>query len=72
MCIRDRYRPSQTGAGHDPWALIVLEISAGRIAGVTNFLDIARLFPLFHLPPHLGQLPAQPEQPHQPPQLAGM
>jgi RNA polymerase sigma-70 factor (ECF subfamily) len=49
-----QYRPSPTGAGHDPWALIVLEISAGRIAGVNNFLDTARLFPLFGLPSHLG------------------
>ncbi|WP_221330283.1 sigma-70 family RNA polymerase sigma factor [Actinoplanes sp. L3-i22] len=49
-----QYRPSRTGAGHDPWALIVLEISAGRIAGVNNFLDTARLFPLFGLPAHLG------------------
>jgi len=49
-----QYRPSLTGAGHDPWALIVLEISDGRIAGVNNFLDTARLFPLFGLPPHLG------------------
>jgi RNA polymerase sigma-70 factor (ECF subfamily) len=49
-----QYRPGRTGAGHDPWALIVLEISAGRIAGVTNFLDTTRLFPLFGLPAHLG------------------
>ncbi|MEV6637529.1 sigma-70 family RNA polymerase sigma factor [Actinoplanes sp. NPDC051470] len=49
-----QYRPSRTGAGHDPWALIVLEISAGRIAGVNNFLDTTRLFPLFGLPAHLG------------------
>ncbi|MFG1605673.1 sigma-70 family RNA polymerase sigma factor [Actinoplanes sp. NPDC049265] len=49
-----QYRPSPTGAGHDPWALIVLEVSAGRIAGVNNFLDTSRLFPLFGLPAHLG------------------
>ncbi|WP_436535906.1 sigma-70 family RNA polymerase sigma factor [Actinoplanes sp. HUAS TT8] len=48
-----QYRPSATGDGHDPWALIVLEISAGRIAGVNNFLDTTRLFPLFGLPAHL-------------------
>ena len=29
-----QYRRSLTGPGHDPWALIVLEISAGRIAAV--------------------------------------
>ncbi|MEU8820680.1 sigma-70 family RNA polymerase sigma factor [Actinoplanes sp. NPDC048796] len=49
-----QYRPSLSGAGHDPWALIVLEISEGRIARVTNFLDTPRLFPLFGLPAHLG------------------
>ncbi|GIE31310.1 DNA-directed RNA polymerase sigma-70 factor [Actinoplanes italicus] len=48
-----QYRSSTTGAGHDPWALIVLEISDGRIAAVNNFLDTARLFPLFGLPAHL-------------------
>jgi RNA polymerase sigma-70 factor, ECF subfamily len=49
-----QYRPSQTGSGHHPWALIVLELSAGRIAAVNNFLDTARLFPLFELPARLG------------------
>ena len=49
-----QYRPSLGGSGHDPWALIVLEISAGRIAAVNNFLDTTRLFPLFGLPAHLG------------------
>lgn len=39
-----QYRP--TG----PWALIVLDISVGRIRGITNFLDVERLFPLFGLP----------------------
>jgi RNA polymerase sigma-70 factor (ECF subfamily) len=39
-----QYRP--TG----PWALIVLDISAGRIRTITNFLDVERLFPLFGLP----------------------
>jgi len=34
-----------------PWALIVLEISGGRIAGINSFLDTERLFPLFNLPP---------------------
>jgi RNA polymerase sigma-70 factor (ECF subfamily) len=33
-----------------PWALIVLEISDGRIRTVSNFLDVERLFPLFGLP----------------------
>ncbi|GAB7050936.1 sigma-70 family RNA polymerase sigma factor [Catenuloplanes indicus] len=33
-----------------PWSLIALEITDGRIAAVTNFLDVARLFPRFGLP----------------------
>ncbi|MEU4427464.1 sigma-70 family RNA polymerase sigma factor [Actinoplanes sp. NPDC024001] len=48
-----QYRCSATGSGHDPWALIVLEISGDRIASVNNFLDTQRLFPLFGLPAHL-------------------
>ncbi|MEE1829206.1 sigma-70 family RNA polymerase sigma factor [Streptomyces sp. BE20] len=47
-----QYRPSPEG-GHEPWALIVLDVSAGRIAGLTNFLDTDALFPLFGLPPRL-------------------
>ncbi|MFF3441467.1 sigma-70 family RNA polymerase sigma factor [Streptosporangium sp. NPDC002721] len=49
-----QYRPRADGSGHDPWALVVLEISAGRIVAVDNFLDTTRLFPLFGLPAHLG------------------
>ncbi|MEV6303541.1 sigma-70 family RNA polymerase sigma factor [Actinoplanes sp. NPDC051861] len=54
-----QYRRSTTGAGHDPWAIIVLEIHDGRIATVNNFLDntfirdAPALFPLFGLPTHL-------------------
>ncbi len=48
-----QYKPSETGAGFDPWALQVLELSEGRIAHITFFLDTAALFPLFGLPLHL-------------------
>jgi RNA polymerase sigma-70 factor, ECF subfamily len=44
------YKPSVSGAGYDPWALQVLEISGGQIAGVSFFLDTTNLFPLFGLP----------------------
>jgi RNA polymerase sigma-70 factor, ECF subfamily len=64
-----QYRRSATGSGHDPWALIVLETSAGRITAVTNFLDTARLFPLFGLPARLGEDVGQADQPQQPPQV---
>ena len=45
-----QYKPSDTGQGYDPWALQVLEISDGRIAELTFFLDTETLFPLFGLP----------------------
>jgi RNA polymerase sigma-70 factor (ECF subfamily) len=47
-----QYKPSPQG-GYEPWALQVLELSGGRIAELTFFLDTTRLFPLFGLPPRL-------------------
>ena len=47
------YRPSASGSGHDPWAVMVLEIGKDRIAEFTFFLDTERLFPLFGLPARL-------------------
>jgi RNA polymerase sigma-70 factor, ECF subfamily len=47
-----QYKPSPNG-GYEPWSLQVLELSDDRIAGITFFLDTARFFPLFGLPPHL-------------------
>ena len=44
-----QYKPGP-GGGYVPWAIQVLEISRGRIAGLNFFLDTARLFPLFGLP----------------------
>jgi RNA polymerase sigma-70 factor (ECF subfamily) len=48
-----QYRPSGPGGGFEPWSLHVLEISDGRIAGISFFLDTERLFPLFGLPARL-------------------
>jgi RNA polymerase sigma-70 factor (ECF subfamily) len=45
-----QYKPDPERGGHAPWALQVLEISGGRIAGLNFFLDTDRLFPLFGLP----------------------
>jgi len=45
-----QYKPSETGDGHEPWALQVLELSGGGIAELTFFLDTETLFPLFGLP----------------------
>jgi len=48
-----QYKPA-AGGGYEPWSLQVLDISGDRIAGITFFLDTARMFPLFGLPPRLG------------------
>jgi RNA polymerase sigma-70 factor (ECF subfamily) len=48
-----QYKPSESGSGHDPWALQVLEVEKGKIAELTFFLDTDTLFPLFGLPPRL-------------------
>ena len=43
------YKPNGEG-GHEPWGIHVLDVSAGRVAGITTFLD-TNLFALFGLPP---------------------
>ncbi len=48
-----QYKPNETGEGYDPWALQVLELDAGRIVGLTFFLDTEQVFPLFGLPARL-------------------
>jgi RNA polymerase sigma-70 factor, ECF subfamily len=47
-----QYKPS-VGDGYEPWALQVIEASAGRINGISFFLDTQALFPLFGLPARL-------------------
>jgi RNA polymerase sigma-70 factor (ECF subfamily) len=47
-----QYKPAPDG-GLEPWSLQVLELSGGRVAGITFFLDTDALFPLFGLPPRL-------------------
>jgi RNA polymerase sigma-70 factor (ECF subfamily) len=49
-----QYKPDGRG-GLQPWSLQVLELSAGRISGISFFLDTGRWFPLFGLPPRLGR-----------------
>ena len=49
-----QYKPSPSG-GYEAWSLQVLEISDGRITGITFFLDTPAIFPLFDLPPRLDQ-----------------
>jgi RNA polymerase sigma-70 factor, ECF subfamily len=43
-----QFKPSPEG--YEPWAVIVPEVSEGRIVELTFFLDTERLFPLFGLP----------------------
>jgi RNA polymerase sigma-70 factor (ECF subfamily) len=47
-----QYRPAGE-EGYRPWAIIVLELSGGGIAGWNSFLDTETLFPRFGLPDHL-------------------
>jgi RNA polymerase sigma-70 factor (ECF subfamily) len=47
-----QYKPAP-GGGWEPWALHVLEVEGDRIGGITFFLDTARFFPLFGLPPRI-------------------
>jgi RNA polymerase sigma-70 factor (ECF subfamily) len=47
-----QYKPSPDG-GYEPWALQVVEISDGRVAELTFFLDTKTLFPRFGLPDRL-------------------
>jgi RNA polymerase sigma-70 factor (ECF subfamily) len=44
-----QYKPAPDG-GLEAWSLQVLELSGDRIAGITFFLDTARMFPMFGLP----------------------
>ncbi len=48
-----QYKPSESGDGYEPWALQVLELSGGRIAEFSFFLDTETVFPLFGLPARL-------------------
>jgi RNA polymerase sigma-70 factor (ECF subfamily) len=48
-----QYKPSESG-GYEPWALMVVDLSEGRVGELTFFLDTPRLFPLFGLPDHLA------------------
>jgi RNA polymerase sigma-70 factor (ECF subfamily) len=48
-----QYKPSESGAGYEAWALQVLELSGGRIVELSFFLDTETLFPLFGLPARL-------------------
>jgi len=45
-----QYKPAASGHGHEPWALQVIELQAGRIGQLTFFLNTQTLFPLFGLP----------------------
>ncbi|GHC49817.1 sigma-70 family RNA polymerase sigma factor [Streptomyces flavofungini] len=48
-----QYKPDPDNGGYMPWAIQVIEISAGRVAGFHCFLDTQRWFPLFGVPLHL-------------------
>jgi len=46
-----QYKPAEDGSdGYEPWAIQVVELSGGKIAEMTFFLDVETLFPLFGVP----------------------
>ncbi|MFF8276546.1 sigma-70 family RNA polymerase sigma factor [Streptomyces lateritius] len=47
-----QYHPDPEG-GYSPWALIVLDVREGMVAGMDFFLDTKRWFPLFDMPERL-------------------
>jgi RNA polymerase sigma-70 factor, ECF subfamily len=47
-----QYKPAPDGS-LAPWSLQVVDVSDGRITGITFFLDTARFFPMFGLPERL-------------------
>ncbi|MBV8445646.1 MAG: sigma-70 family RNA polymerase sigma factor [Candidatus Dormibacteraeota bacterium] len=49
-----QYKPSAAGDGYEPWALQVVETEGDWVTQMTFFLDTARFFPKFGLPPRLG------------------
>ncbi|MFF8956469.1 sigma-70 family RNA polymerase sigma factor [Streptomyces sp. NPDC014894] len=49
------YHPAEDGEGYTPWALMVMDVRDGKIAGITSFLDTARWFPVFELPERLAK-----------------
>jgi RNA polymerase sigma-70 factor (ECF subfamily) len=54
------YAPTGAAGAHEPWSLIVLEVTGDRISGWTSYLETAsppRRFPLFGLPPRLEPSP---------------
>jgi RNA polymerase sigma-70 factor (ECF subfamily) len=48
-----QYKPDEMKGILEPWSLQVMETSEDRITGITFFLDTARWFPVFDLPPRL-------------------
>ncbi|MFD8483007.1 sigma-70 family RNA polymerase sigma factor [Kitasatospora sp. NPDC059673] len=52
-----QYRAAEDGNGWTPWGIMVLEIVDGRIAMMTNYMDVDRLFPLWGLPMRLTEDP---------------
>ncbi|HYI21740.1 MAG TPA: sigma-70 family RNA polymerase sigma factor [Candidatus Limnocylindrales bacterium] len=47
-----QYKPGPPGR-LEPWSIQVVEMNDGKISGLTFFLDTARFFPLWGLPPYL-------------------
>ncbi|MGI8651779.1 MAG: sigma-70 family RNA polymerase sigma factor [Geodermatophilaceae bacterium] len=48
------YRRSESGSGHEPFSIHVLDFRGDRVSCITVFLDTETLFPLFGVPLHLA------------------
>jgi RNA polymerase sigma-70 factor (ECF subfamily) len=51
-----QWRRTEDKTSYYPWAIHVLEVRGGAIAGLNFFLDASRLFPLYGLPEHPDDL----------------
>jgi RNA polymerase sigma-70 factor (ECF subfamily) len=51
------YRPTGPGGLREPFNVFAIDVSEGKVSGITYFLD-TELFPLFGLPPSLPAGPA--------------
>ena len=44
------YAKTEPDGDYEPWAIMILSVADGRVTAINQFLDTARLFPLFGVP----------------------
>jgi len=45
-----QYKPGGDAGGYVAWAIVIVDVSEGKVTAINSFLDTERLFPLFDLP----------------------